>query len=76
MTIEQIAAALDIDGSLAYKLAYLHHKAAAVEFRLIREGFRARKISDAEFIAARKAYDAAAAEFDAAYEAEQNGESK
>jgi hypothetical protein len=41
-------------------------------FEPIRQAYRARKIGDAEFLAAKAIYDAANREYDAAYIAEQN----
>lgn len=50
-----------------YETAYTKHNEAIRVYEVVRNAYRARKIGDAEFIAARKVYDAATAEFDAAY---------
>ncbi len=60
------------DMSPAYKAAYDKHNAAYRVYEPIRKAYNAGEISDTEYLAARKIYDAATAEFDKAFAAEQN----
>lgn len=57
-----------------YAAAYTKHNVASEAYRNICAAFQAQKIGYDEFFAARKAFDAATAEFDAAFAAEQNRE--
>ena len=50
-----------------YGAAYDAHNAAWRVFDVVRIGYRAGKVGDAEFIAARAAYAAATARYDAAF---------
>lgn len=50
-----------------YEAAIAKHNEAIRAFRAIQEAYRSRTIGDAEFLAGRKAYNAATEEFDAAY---------
>jgi hypothetical protein len=50
-----------------YEAAIAAHNAAQAVYFPIRDGFLAGSVSDATYFAARKAYDAATADFDAAY---------
>lgn len=45
---------------------------AIAQFRIAQQDYRGRRIGDREFLAAKKIYDRYVAEFDAAYENEQN----
>ena len=53
-----------------YEAAIIKHNAAMKIYHKVLDEYRARKIGDAEFLASRKIYDAATAEFDAAYAVE------
>ena len=53
-----------------YAIAYANHNAATKAFTSVTLAYRARTIGDFEFIAARKAFDAASKIFDAAFAAE------
>lgn len=55
-----------------YKAAYEKSGEAIRAFKVAQVAYRTRQIGDAEFLAARKAYDAAMAEYDAAYAKEAN----
>ena len=55
-----------------YEAASQAMRDATAIFREAQDAYRSRKIGDAEFIAARKVYNSYVAEFDSAYEAEQN----
>lgn len=57
--------------SSEYEAAYTAANAAAAKFREVTDQYRARKIGDAEYLAARKEYDAANATFDDAYAKEE-----
>lgn len=54
-----------------YRIAYERSGEAIRKFRVAQQAYRAREIGDREFLAARRAYDAAMAGFDAAYAREQ-----
>lgn len=56
--------------SAEYAKALEESRAASAIFREAQLAYRSRKIGDAEFLAARKIYDASEAAFDAAYAAE------
>lgn len=58
--------------SQAYEDALDKANAAYHVYEPIRQAYRAQKIGDAEFLAAKAIYDAVNAEYDAAYIAEQN----
>ena len=53
-----------------YAIALAAHNAASKIFTAVTLAYRARTIGDVEFIAARKAFDAATEIFDAAFAAE------
>ena len=53
-----------------YAIAYIAHIAATKTFTSVTLAYRARTIGDVEFIAARKAFNAATEIFDAAFAAE------
>lgn len=55
----------------AYQAALEKARAASREFMKAQTDYRAGKISDAEFLAAKALYTASDVEFDAAYAAEQ-----
>ena len=57
--------------SLGYMEALRESNYAAAEFHKAQQAYRNRLISDAEFLVARKQYDAANASFDIAYYQEQ-----
>jgi len=57
--------------SKQYEAALEASRAAYTKFDAVRRNYRAQKIGDAEFLAAKREYDAAFADFDAAYAAEQ-----
>jgi hypothetical protein len=50
-----------------YAKALEDHSAAFRKFDAVRADYRARKVGDDEFLAAKKEYDAATAAYDAAY---------
>ena len=56
--------------SREYAAAYAAHAAAFDVFDAVRKDYRLRVVGDAEFLAARAAYAASTALFDAAYAAE------
>jgi hypothetical protein len=58
--------------SAEYLAALEAHNVACRSFSKIQKAYRAREIGDQEFIAGRKAYDAATAIYDAAFAKEQN----
>lgn len=51
-----------------YQAACDVHKTAAAKFDIARTAYRALKIGDAEFLAAKKEYDAATKAYDVAFE--------
>ena len=53
--------------SKAYEAAIKAHNEATAKFHAVRDAYRARQVGDAEFLAARKEYRAATAQFDAAF---------
>jgi hypothetical protein len=53
-----------------YSAAIDAHNVAAHKFYAVRDAYRARTASDAEFLAARAEFDAATALFDAAFDKE------
>jgi len=61
---------VDYSYSREYAAAYAAHAAAFDVFDAVRTNYRARLVGDAEFLAARAAYAASTALFDAAYAAE------
>ena len=50
-----------------YEKAIEAHNAAQAAYRTVRDAYRNREIGDAEFITAKKAYEAATAVFDKAF---------
>jgi hypothetical protein len=50
-----------------YKAAYEAHNAAISKFNAVRDAYRARKVGDSAFLAAKAEYEAATKLFDAAY---------
>jgi hypothetical protein len=56
--------------STEYAAAIAAHNAAIAKYELVRDAYRAGKVSDAVFLKARKEYDDADADFDAAFAAE------
>lgn len=50
-----------------YEKATAKHNEAQKAFHAVRRAYRNRAVGDAEFLAAKAAYDAATAEFDAAF---------
>lgn len=58
--------------SAAYEAAVQKHNAASRAFREVQEKYRARKIGDDEFLAARRVFAEATREFDVAFAKEQN----
>ena len=57
-----------------YKRAYEKSGKAIRKFHDVQKAYRAREIGDEEFLAARRAYDAAMVEYDIAYAEEQERE--
>jgi len=53
-----------------YAIALADHNAASKVFTVAQNAYRARTIGDAEFVAARKAFDAATEIYDVAFAAE------
>ncbi len=56
-----------------YKAALEVHSLAFRTFHAVRQLYRARRVSDAEFLTARDIFDAATAVFDAAFNKEREG---
>ena len=52
---------------MTYENSIIKHNEAIKVFHTVRDAYRNRTVGDAEFLAARAVYDAATAEFDAAY---------
>ena len=50
-----------------YAAAIAAHNAAFAKFDAVRTAYRARKVGDAEFLAAKKAYEVATKAYDAAF---------
>ena len=50
-----------------YAAALAAHNAAFAKFDAVRTAYRAQKVGDAEFLTAKKEYDAATNAYDAAY---------
>jgi hypothetical protein len=50
-----------------YEAAIKKHNVASTAFRAAQDDYRARRIGDAEYLAARKAFNDASAEFDVAF---------
>lgn len=61
--------------SKTYERAYETVREATRQFSEARKAYRAHEIDDANFLAARKLYKIAEADFDAAYAAEQGNQS-
>lgn len=53
-----------------YEAAMEKSGAAIRAFKAVQEAYRARKIGDAEYLAGRKAYESAMAEYDIAFDTE------
>lgn len=58
---------------MAYEIAYEKNNAAIEAFQSVQTAYRSKAIGDAEFLAGKAIYDAAMAEYDEAFAAEQNG---
>ena len=61
-----------MDASREYELALEKARQASRAFAVAQKAYRTRQIGDAEFLAAKKIYDASGVEFDAAYAKESN----
>jgi hypothetical protein len=58
---------IDTDPSPEYEAARLAHNAASKAYRDACDAYRARRTTDAEFLAARRSFDTASDAYDAAF---------